>query len=542
MQFFNRSSALAAVTACMFGATAAWAGPALKSAHGGQVRALLVGIDKYASITQLDGAVADMRDIERALKKSGVPAGNIKALPDLEATRVAFVGAMEKLVADSASGDLAIISFSGHGMRVPANDLWKKYEGTDGLSEEFVLANYKNSGPGTQEGVMNKEMKAWLARLDAKNVDVIFVADTCHGGGLARSVSLDAPTMKIRETKDRPKEGENKFVPIKMTEKEMATNVQDLAHVSFLAGADRKHVVPEVTINGKPRGALSYAFAQAIEGNAVDKGIAVTTRGQLFQYALQIVQQQSKEQQLIDYLPTRAEPKAFEVPVFRSADGGTPDPIPVPVPAPMIKVFVLNGTAAALNGVKAITAFAVTANKDEAELIWDVAGQKIISHQGDAIAEHVTAQNLGGTIDRTFAISGIDALSLKQVQAISLKDGGKLYTPRDTPVIVASGLLNQFLVIFNIAGNGQLQMLTPELSGSGKIDKENWTYQPSVTQPFGEDRVVAVSSPVALPGLVEWLWAHNQQPAAALVPEKLAAVIAANKGVRIGTVGLFTQP
>ena len=128
------------------------------------------------------------------------------------------------------------------------------------------------------------------------------------------------------------------------------------------------------------------------------------------------------------------------------------------------------------------------------------------------------------------------------MQAISLKDGGKLYTPRDTPVIEATGLLNQFLVIFNIAGNGQVQMLTPDLSGSGKVDTDNWTYQPSVTQPFGEDRVVAVSSPVALPGLVEWLWTHNQQPAAALVPEKLASIIAANKGVRIGTVGLFTQP
>ena len=192
MKRFTSLAALAAACALMLGADATAAALQLKSAQGGQVRALLVGINDYTSITRLDGALADMEDIHQALLKAGISEGKIKRLPNEKATRAAFVDEMEKLLADSASGDLAIITFAGHGMRVPAPEAWKKYE-PDGQSEEFVLANNQMTGAGTKEGVMNKEMKAWLSRLDAKGVDVIFVADTCHGGGLARAASIRWP-------------------------------------------------------------------------------------------------------------------------------------------------------------------------------------------------------------------------------------------------------------------------------------------------------------------------------------------------------------
>ena len=542
MKCLTSLPALAAACAMMLGAAGTAAALQLRSAQGGQVRALLVGINDYTSITRLDGALADMEDIHQALLKAGISEDKIKRLPNEKATRAAFVDGMEKLLADSAPGDLAIITFAGHGMRVPAPDAWKKYE-PDGQSEEFVLANYQTAGPGTKEGVMNKEMKAWLSRLDAKGVDVIFVADTCHGGGLARSVNPMAAPLTLRETRAVPKPGESQLVPIAMSEKEKASTVEDMPHVSFLAGAKRENVVPEWVMPNQPtrRGALSFAFARAIE-NSVDAGASpVNTRGTLFQYALQKVSETSKGQQVIDLLPRASNARAVQL--FRTTDAPGQSPsVAVGQPAAAIRIFVVNGTAATLAGVKPIAAFLATASKAEADLIYDAASGNIINNQGDTVAEHVTAANLGGTIDRTFALNGIDKLSLKTALTISLRAGGKLYTPQDTPVIEASGLANQFLVVFNIASDGQLQMLTPALSSSGKVGSDSWSYQPSVRGPFGEDHVVGVASPVAIPDLVEWLWSHNEQPVAALVPKKLAEIMAATPGARIGSVGLFTSP
>ena len=550
MRFFKPARALFAIAVLLASTASGLAAAALKSARGGEVRALLVGIDKYAFVNPLRGAVADIRDIEASLKSAGVPATNIRVLADLDATRAAFVAGMEKLLGDSKSGDLVVISFSGHGMRVPELAQWKGHD-PGGMSEEFVLANFQLTGIGTREGVMNKEMKAWLARMDAKGIDVIFVADTCHGGGLARSVSPEAPDLTIRLLKDAPKEADNQFTPINVTGRELTVDIQDLPHISFLAGADRSHVVPEVLIKGQatPRGALSYAFARAIEGKAAGDDKAVTSRAQLFGYALQMVSQYSKEQQIIDFLPQPSDPLAFAAPLMRMVgDSAPPPPVsPVALASPagaadIIRVFAVNGDASALKEVKAVAQFAATASKSEADLIWDVAARKIISATGDIVAEDVGPAQMAGVIDRTFAINRIDKLSQLHPQAIRLQAGGKRYTPKDVPVILAPGLQGQHLLVFNIAGNGALQMLSPLKNAPDSIAEPQWSFTPTVNPPYGEDRVVAIAGPAAMPELAAWLWSHDQKPAAGLLPDRLSTLIAANPAVRIGTVGLFTSP
>lgn len=524
-------------------AFAACAAPVLKSAKGGEIRAFLVGIDKYAYVNQLHGSVADIRDIEAALKGSGVVPANIRVLADLEATRTAFVASMDKLLADSKAGDLVIISFSGHGMRVPELAVWKGQE-PDGKSAEFVLAGYQPTGAGTREGVMNKEMKAWLSRFDAKGIDVIFIADTCHGGALARSVSQDAPDLTLRLIKNAPTAADNQFVPIQVTPRELAVNIQDLPHVSFIAGADGQHVVPEFPIKGQPttRGALSYAFAEALRGKAGD---ALVNRGQLFGYALQIVSQISNGQQIIDFLPGASNAAALEAPVLRveSIQASPPSSPPAVVAATdAIRIFVQGGDASALKDVKAVAQFAPAASKAEADLIWDVATRRSISGTGDVVAENIGAGEIAGVIDRTFAVNQINKLSQSHPQAIQLQAGGKRYTPRDVPLILASGLKGQHLVVFNLAGNGQVQMLFPAKGATDLVGEEQWTFTPTVNAPFGEDRVVALAGPAAMADLAAWLWTWDQKRVAGLVPKKLAAEMAASSALRIGTVGLFTSP
>src|SRR6516225_8271186 len=58
----------------------------------GEVRALVIGIDHYATRRNLRGAVADARDVEQALRKGGVR--DLTVLIDAEATRAQVLTAI----------------------------------------------------------------------------------------------------------------------------------------------------------------------------------------------------------------------------------------------------------------------------------------------------------------------------------------------------------------------------------------------------------------------------------------------------------------
>src|SRR5215475_8628006 len=89
----------------------------LRSPSGGEIRAIIVGIDAYQHVRQLNGAVADARDIEGALRRSG--ARDVTALVDGQVTRAAVMSAIDGVIARSGPRDLVILSIAGHGAQEP---------------------------------------------------------------------------------------------------------------------------------------------------------------------------------------------------------------------------------------------------------------------------------------------------------------------------------------------------------------------------------------------------------------------------------------
>ena len=88
--------AIAGLAAGFISAAPVMAQPvALRCPEEGQVRALLVGIDAYRNVRPLKGAVSDARDIESALRRSGV--NDVTVLLDERANRDAVIGAIESL-------------------------------------------------------------------------------------------------------------------------------------------------------------------------------------------------------------------------------------------------------------------------------------------------------------------------------------------------------------------------------------------------------------------------------------------------------------
>src|SRR4051794_10493300 len=99
---------LAAISVSLV-AVAVWmsAGPTsaqvnrLRPAAGGEVRALVIGVDAYLFEPALKGAVADARDIESTLRRSGV--ADVTALLDAASDRATVIRSLQELLARSRS-------------------------------------------------------------------------------------------------------------------------------------------------------------------------------------------------------------------------------------------------------------------------------------------------------------------------------------------------------------------------------------------------------------------------------------------------------
>ena len=82
---------------CLPAMAAAQQGVVLRSPDGGEVRALIIGIDAYRHVRPLKGAVADAQDIEA---RCGAWASrDVTTLMDARADRDAVLMAIDRLVA-----------------------------------------------------------------------------------------------------------------------------------------------------------------------------------------------------------------------------------------------------------------------------------------------------------------------------------------------------------------------------------------------------------------------------------------------------------
>lgn len=547
MTALARGLAFALLLPCAGDAVAA---PRLQSAEGGAVHALVVGIDDYASVRpKLQGSVGDAEDIAANLRADGV--ADVHLLLDSQATRAAFVAQMTRLVDVSKPGDLAVVTYSGHGGTVPEYPQYKGLE-PSGRTEEFIMADYATSGPATGEVITNKEMKAWLSRLDRKGVDVLFVADSCFGGGMVRGIPdprAGAPLLRV--ARQIAPLGASAFQPIPMTPAELRTDVATLHRVTVLSGSDRFTPVPEVFIPAPPtrRGALSFAVARALEGEAATTApVETTTRRQLFSYVRQEVQHYSDDQR-IDNSPraSSANSASLDRPVFRML-AATPTPVAIPpvgaaAPCPTVHVALLHddpGVRSSLAHLAVPVALADAPSR--ADLVWDVRAGQVIQPPGDVIASGIDASRIGGVIQRTAAVQCIKALSTVRPQLVSLRDGVRRYTPGDAPVLEAQDVAGRWLVVFDIASDGRLQVVWPEETRGLPMPRDTWSGRPDVIPPFGADYVVAVTSSSEPRDFLDWLNTNdNRLPSvAAQLPAWLRRIQARDATSRIGAVALYT--
>jgi hypothetical protein len=530
----------------------------LRGPDGGQVRALIIGIDAYRNVRQLKGAVADARDIEGAMHKMGVR--DVTTLIDGDAERATVLREIGKLTERTKPGDLVVLSLAGHGAQEPER---VKGSQPDGMDDIFLLAGFDVSGPATKERIIGSEFNTLIKRIEARGAKVIFIADTCHGGGLAREVDPRAAEMSYRQV-PRYKISDDELKPIATPSDAFMTEL-DFQKTAFLAAVDRQTKSPEVKIPGIPglRGALSYAAARAFEGQADANHDGKVTLKELFTDVRQVVYQLSDQRQnpvtesspnrdintdvafrtrgvtLVSAVPNSAQkPTAAEEP--KATGPLSAQRLTTSAALGTVRIAALDGQPDKLKNLTVLEApFEIVTPAQQPDLIWDSKTGDVISG-GDVIAYHAQTTDLPNIIDRAAAVRGFKALAAKLPQSLRLTPNDKLHHDESKLQVDIDGLSGRALILFNIAGDGTVQPLYPIGSDPAIVTVADHQLPVRVREPFGADQVVAITADRRMEALEQAVKQMSQRRA----PVQMLKLVEryAPADARIGTIGLYTAP
>jgi hypothetical protein len=149
-----------------------------------QKRALLIGIDKYPKLTQLEGCVNDVQLMRGILQDNfGFPPENITLLANDQATRDAILAALDALVERTGQDDVVVIHYAGHGSQMTD----REDDEPDGL-DETIMPFDAARGEGMNRDITDDEIHLRLVGLGKKTSYTTLIFDSCHSGTITRDV------------------------------------------------------------------------------------------------------------------------------------------------------------------------------------------------------------------------------------------------------------------------------------------------------------------------------------------------------------------
>src|ERR1700682_3290022 len=156
----------------------------LSNPDGGEVRALVIGVDDYQHVRKLKGATADAHDIDSSLRMMGVR--DVTALINDQADRSNVLREISALVERTRNNDIVFLSIAGHGSQEP-----ERIKGSqpDGMEDVFLLPGFEATPTGSQQRILGREFNHFYTKFGLRGAKVIFVADTCHGGGMVGDIA-----------------------------------------------------------------------------------------------------------------------------------------------------------------------------------------------------------------------------------------------------------------------------------------------------------------------------------------------------------------
>ncbi len=149
-------------------------------------KALLIGINRYASQPALRGCVNDVKNVHRLLTDTlDFPEQNIRQLLDAEATKAAINKQMKWLFKGAGDGDRLLLHFSGHGSFTADQD----DDDEGGVDELLCLHDMDFADDGSY--ILDDELREWTKGLPA-GARLVVLLDCCHSGTGTRMLARGA--------------------------------------------------------------------------------------------------------------------------------------------------------------------------------------------------------------------------------------------------------------------------------------------------------------------------------------------------------------
>lgn len=429
---------------------------------------LVIGIDDYAFVPDLHGAVNDAEDIADALKTLGA---DVTLLIDGQATRSAILGRWEAILEKADAGDRLIVSYAGHGSNEPESLPGSEKDGRD---ENFLLAGYAPHGEAASQRIRDDEIAHLLARSSA--LDVIFVADACHAGTVTREIN---PVLGYRYV--TPGKLSNDPLPPPPPPPTSGATPDQVA--LFLAAVNETDKVPEVLIDGTPRGALSYAFANGLRGAADINQDGILTKGELETHVRRTVRQVTDGVQLPQSEPAGQENRSL---IRLPAKTNSPTaPTLTHLPFDQLPKLSVDEAWFGVSGID-------TASPPTLRL----EGPTVLSAMGDRVAVAADIDTLQAVADKHRLVRALDQIA-HHALTVTFDRGDQLYTSNQQLAIQIEARQTPHLTLFNLAADGTISLLYPvpafqDPSSIAPHDRINLPV--GITAPYGADHVVAIET------------------------------------------------
>jgi hypothetical protein len=174
-------------------------------------KAVLVGVNDYKGVTDLNGCINDVKDMHFTLRSLfRFETANIRVLTDSRATKANIIARLQWLVKGAKPGDFLVFHFSGHGSQIRDRD---GDELSDGLDE--ILCPYDMNWDGTF--IVDDDLNRIFSGLPDGVLLEVFL-DCCHSGtglkelgGLTPPPELAPPTPTLNRFLPPPVDIEFRF-------------------------------------------------------------------------------------------------------------------------------------------------------------------------------------------------------------------------------------------------------------------------------------------------------------------------------------------
>lgn len=463
------------------------------------IYALIIGIDRYTQITPLRGAVNDALDISSAV--AGLEPAAMKVLLNENATREAVLGTWQGYLDQAKPGDTVIVTFAGHGASEPA-----AYPETeeDGRDETFLLADFSPRGKSAGQRIRDDEIAELIA--SRPDVEHILVADSCHSGTAIRNTNIDIGYRFFMH------DGiESDPLPPPPPPLDRAQNEDELSldNSVFFAAVGDAELAPEINIDGSVRGALSYAFADGLRGQADRNEDGFVTKGELEVHIRREVKflLQGKQKPRVSPVGNIDKP-LFDLrknlhnstPAFQG-DFADLAPVPVhvvPSPTAIFQADVLSGAVP-------------VAQPQAGGIVIDFEKEKILDGAGGDVLRSLTREvgfnwrlHAQAIVDKVRVINALAESAVDSQINVSFSYGDELYYEYDVFDVLVTGRSTPHVTVLNLASDGSVQWIYPRYAPIDRVTGLNdpkelspndpLQFEAEVWPPFGAEHIVVIET------------------------------------------------